>query len=80
MLEILSLADEVLIVDTKNPFVLIGSIWRSILYCHRQKIDIVMGIEFYSKFSTIMVDHQESKSDANQSENAAVDGLRKVAV
>ena len=54
MLEILSLADELLIIDTKNPYVLIGSIWRAILYCHRQKIDIAMDIEFYSKFSTIM--------------------------
>jgi len=31
-----------------------GSIWRAVLYCHRQKIDVVMDIEFYSKFSTIM--------------------------
>ena len=54
MLEILSLADELLIIDTKNPFVLIGSIWRTIFYCHRKKIDIAMDIEFYSKFSTIM--------------------------
>lgn len=54
MIEILSLADEVLIIDTKNPFVLIGSIWRSIFYCHRKKIDVAMDIEFYSKFSTIM--------------------------
>ena len=54
IIEILSLADDVLIIDTKGPFVLIGSIWRSILYCHRRKIDIAMDIEFYSKFSTIM--------------------------
>ena len=54
ILKILSLADKVLIIETKNPFVLIGSIWRAVLYCHRQKIDIAMDIEFYSKFSTIM--------------------------
>ncbi len=54
ILEILSLADEILVIDTKNPFILLGSIWRTIFYCHSQKIDIAMDIEFYSKFSTIM--------------------------
>jgi len=54
ILEFLSLADEVLVIDTKNPFILVRSIWRALLYCHRQKIDIAMDIEFYSKFSTIM--------------------------
>jgi ADP-heptose:LPS heptosyltransferase len=54
MLEILSLADEYLIIDTENPFVLVGSIFKTIIYCHRQKIDISMDMEFYSKFSTIM--------------------------
>jgi len=54
ILETLSLADEFLVIDTKNPFVLISSIWRTISYCHRCKIDIAMDIEFYSKFSTIM--------------------------
>ncbi len=52
--EVLSLADEILIIDTQNPFILLSSIWQTIFYCHRQKIDIVMDIEFYSKFSTIM--------------------------
>jgi len=54
ILKVMALADEVLVIDTDNPFVLLRSIWRSILYCRRQKIDIVMDIEFYSKFSTIM--------------------------
>jgi len=54
ILEILNLADEFLIIDTKNPFVLVASICKAIIYCHQQKIDISMDIEFYSKFSTIM--------------------------
>ena len=54
MLEILSLADEILIIDTKNPLVLLGSICKTIFYCHRQRIDVSMDIEFYSKFSTMM--------------------------
>jgi len=55
ILKTLSLADEYLIIDTKNPFVLVNSIWRALFYCHQQKIDIAMDIEFYSKFSTIML-------------------------
>ena len=54
MLQTLSLADEILVVSTENPYKLLQSIWRVILYCHRQRIDISMDIEFYSKFSTIM--------------------------
>ena len=54
ILEVLSLADEILVIDPKNPFVLLRSIWRAVLFCHRRKIDISMDIEFYSKFSTIM--------------------------
>ncbi len=54
ILETMALADEILVIDAKNIFVLIGSIVKTVLYCHRRKIDIVMDIEFYSKFSTIM--------------------------
>ena len=54
ILDILSLADEFLIIDTTNPFVLVRSICKAIFYCHKKKIDIAMDIEFYSKFSTIM--------------------------
>ena len=54
ILDILSLADEFLIIDTTNPFVLVRSICKAIFYCHQKKIDIAMDIEFYSKFSTIM--------------------------
>jgi ADP-heptose:LPS heptosyltransferase len=54
ILNLLSLCDEILLVDTKNPFKLLGSILRTIWVCRQRKIDIVMDIEFYSKFSTIM--------------------------
>ena len=54
ILEILALADQVVIIDSKNPFVLLKSIISGVFFCHRAKIDIVLDIEFYSKFSTIM--------------------------
>ncbi len=54
ILSILSMADKVLIIDYKNPFVLIKSILQTIFFCWRERIDVVMDIEFYSKFSTIM--------------------------
>lgn len=54
MIEILSLADEIMTIDTKNPFVLLGTILRTIFLCHKKRIDVVLDIEFYSKFTTIM--------------------------
>ncbi|MDE2223545.1 MAG: glycosyltransferase family 9 protein [Candidatus Omnitrophica bacterium] len=54
LLQALSLADDVLTIETRNPLALIVSVWRTVLYCHKKKIDIVIDIEFYSKFSTIM--------------------------
>jgi len=54
ILDILSLADKVMIIDTRNPLVLVKTISQSLLFCWKERIDIVFDIEFYSKFSTIM--------------------------
>ncbi len=54
ILDILSLADKVMIIDTRNPLVLIKTIVQSLLFCWKEHIDIVFDIEFYSKFSTMM--------------------------
>ena len=54
ILDILSLADKVMIIDTRNPLVLVKTIAQSLLFCWKERIDIVFDIEFYSKFSTIM--------------------------
>ncbi len=54
ILDILSLADRVLIIDTRNPLVLIKTIVQSLLFCRKEGIDIAFDIEFYSKFSTLM--------------------------
>ena len=54
ILEVLSIADKVLIIDARNPFVLVKTIAQSLLFCWAQRIDIVFDIEFYSKFSTMM--------------------------
>ncbi|MBF0489400.1 MAG: glycosyltransferase family 9 protein [Candidatus Omnitrophica bacterium] len=54
ILDILSLADKVLIIDYRNPFLLLKTIIGSLLFCYKERIDIVLDIEFYSKFSTIM--------------------------
>ena len=54
ILEILSLADRVMVIDARNPLVLFKSIFQSLVFCWKERIDIVFDIEFYSKFSTIM--------------------------
>lgn len=54
ILDILSLADKVMIIDTRNPLVLVKTISQSLLFCWKERVDIVFDIEFYSKFSTIM--------------------------
>jgi len=54
ILNILSIADKVIIIDPRNPLVLIESITASLLFCWKEGIDIAFDIEFYSKFSTIM--------------------------
>ena len=54
ILDILSLADKVMIIDARNPLVLIKTILGSLLFCWKERIDVVFDIEFYSKFSTIM--------------------------
>jgi len=54
ILEILSMADKVMIIDPRNPLVLAQSIVPSLLFCWKERIDVVFDIEFYSKFSTIM--------------------------
>ena len=54
ILDILSLADKVMIIDARNPLVLIKTIVQSLLFCWKERIDIVFDIEFYSKFSTMM--------------------------
>jgi len=54
ILDILSLADKVMIIDPRNPWLLLKTIIGSLLFCWREHIDIALDIEFYSKFSTIM--------------------------
>ncbi|MBF0511182.1 MAG: glycosyltransferase family 9 protein [Candidatus Omnitrophica bacterium] len=54
IIKTMGLADEILVIETKNPFVMLQSICRALSFCYSQKIDIAMDIEFYSKFSTIM--------------------------
>ncbi len=54
ILNILSLADKVIIIDPRNPWVLLKTIIESLLFCWKEGIDIAFDIEFYSKFSTIM--------------------------
>jgi len=54
ILEILDLADKVLIIDPRNPVVLVKTIVQSLLFCWKERIDIAFDIEFYSKFSTMM--------------------------
>ena len=54
ILDILSLADKVMVIDPRNPWVLFKTIMGSLLFCWREHIDITLDIEFYSKFSTIM--------------------------
>lgn len=54
ILEILSLADKVMVIDARNPIALVQSIFSSLMFCWREQVDIVFDIEFYSKFSTIM--------------------------
>jgi len=54
ILDILSLADKVMIIDARNPLVLIKTIVQSLLFCWKEHIDIAFDIEFYSKFSTMM--------------------------
>ena len=53
-LRYLSITDEFLIIDPSNLFTLLGSIWNTLLYCHKKRIDIAIDLEFYSKFTTIM--------------------------
>lgn len=52
--DLLSFSDHIVIIDTKNPFVLLKTIVQSIFYLQKERIDIVLDIEFYSKFTTIM--------------------------
>jgi len=54
ILDILSLADKVMIIDAKDPLVLVKTIAQSLVFCWKERIDIALDIEFYSKFSTIM--------------------------
>ncbi len=54
ILDILCLADKILIIDPANPWVLLQSMGSSLLFCWKEGIDVALDIEFYSKFSTIM--------------------------
>lgn len=54
ILDILDLADKVMIIDARNPLVLVKSIVEALVFCWKEGIDVAFDIEFYSKFSTIM--------------------------
>ena len=54
LLNLLGVVDEVLVIDTTNPWNLVRSVFSALIYFSFHKPDVTIDLEFFSKFSTMM--------------------------